>query len=125
MISHLTLGTNNLEKAEFFYSQILKPIEASLIYKSESVVFYQFPDSSTKLSITKPYDGQPATVGNGTMLALKLRSVECVQKTHQLAMALGGTCEGEPGPRNENAYFGAYFRDLDGNKVAIFYRPEE
>ena len=122
MISHLTLGTNNLSAAEAFYSKILKLMEATQIYKSDSVIFYEFPESDTKLSITKPFNGQDATAGNGTMLALKLKSADSVEAVYQLAMDLGAKCEGAPGPRNENAYFGAYFRDLDGNKIAIFYR---
>ncbi len=124
MISHLTLGTNDIQKAEDFYSKILASCYAKQIYKSESVIFYQFPDSPTKLSITKPFDTLPATGGNGTMLALQLKSAEIVNDTYDLAIKLGAQCEGQPGHRNSGAYFGAYFRDLDGNKIAIFYRPD-
>lgn len=124
MISHLTLGTNNIQKAEYFYSRILASCSAKQIYKSESVVFYQFPGSPTKLSITKPFDTRPATAGNGTMLALKLKSPQTVSDTYDLAIWLGAQCEGKPGLRNAGSYFGAYFRDLDGNKIAIFHRQD-
>lgn len=124
MISHLTLGTNNIEQAEAFYSQILNVCNSEQIYKSDTVIFYQFPGSFTKLSITKPHDGKSAHSGNGTMLALKLEGKEKVEQMYNLAIKLGAMCEGQPGPRNGGAYFGAYFRDLDGNKIAAFFRPE-
>ena len=122
MISHITLGTNDLSKAIAFYDQILGLIGAKQIAKTEDVVFYAFPGSDTKLSITKPHNKETATYGNGTMLALKVNSNELVKKVYQLAMRLGSTCEGKPGPRNDNAYFACYIRDLDNNKIAIFHR---
>lgn len=122
MISHITLGTNDLNKAIEFYDQILGLIGAKQVAKTENVVFYAFLDSDTKLSITKPHDGNHATFGNGTMLALKVSSNEIVKEIYQLAISLGSTSEGEPGPRNNNAYFAAYIRDLDNNKIAIFHR---
>ena len=71
------------------------------------------------LSVTKPFDSQPATVGNGTMVALAADNPEQVQALHAKALALGGSDEGAPGPRG-HGFYGAYFRDLDGNKLAAF-----
>ena len=122
MISHLTLGTNNLGLAISFYDQILGVLGAKQVAKTENVVFYEFPNEVTKLAITKPHNGEKATFGNGTMLALKVDSAELVQDIYNLAKALNAECEGEPGTRNNGAYFGAYFRDLDGNKLAVFHR---
>lgn len=122
MISHITLGTNDLDKAIGFYDQILGLIDSKQVAKTEDVVFYAFPGSDTKLSITKPHNEKPATFGNGTMLALKVSSNELVKEIYQLAISLGSISEGKPGPRNDNAYFAAYFRDLDNNKIAIFHR---
>ncbi|GAA0347722.1 hypothetical protein GCM10009092_10120 [Bowmanella denitrificans] len=62
MISHKTLGSNDIQKAESFYTAILACCGASLIYKSEIVIFYEFLDSPTKLSITKPLNGLAASV---------------------------------------------------------------
>jgi predicted lactoylglutathione lyase len=70
-------------------------------------------------SVLKPFDGQVATVGNGTMIALAASNPEQVQTLHAKALALGGADEGAPGPRGDG-FYGAYFRDLDGNKLAIF-----
>ena len=66
----------------------------------------------------------PATHGNGTMVAFKLLSIEKVKEVYSKAVELGASCEGVPGERNEGAFFGAYFRDFDGNKIAVFYRYE-
>ena len=70
-------------------------------------------------SVTKPYDGNPATVGNGVMIALKMDSTEQVDAFYAKAIELGASDEGEPGPRGEGFYAG-YFRDLDGNKLNAF-----
>ncbi|KZN31804.1 hypothetical protein N474_22665 [Pseudoalteromonas luteoviolacea CPMOR-2] len=124
MISHLTLGTNNLHAAIEYYDQVLKLLEAKQIAKTELVAFYAFANSNTKLAITKPHNGEPATSGNGTMLALRAPNDQLVIKVYDLALSLGSQCEGAPGPRDNNAYFAAYFRDLDGNKLVVFHRPE-
>ncbi|MBQ4810908.1 VOC family protein [Pseudoalteromonas luteoviolacea] len=125
MISHLTLGTNNLELAIKYYDQLLKLFGAKQIAKTDQVVFYAFVDSSTKLAITKPYDGHVATSGNGTMLALKAPNEQHVYEAYNLAINLGSECEGQPGLRDNGAYTATYFRDLDGNKLVVFYRPDK
>jgi predicted lactoylglutathione lyase len=72
------------------------------------------------LAVCTPYDAQPATVGNGTMVALAAGSRDRVRKLHARALELGGSDEGEPGPRGVGGHFG-YFRDLDGNKLCAFH----
>ncbi len=71
------------------------------------------------LSLAKPFNGEPATVGNGVMVAIAMDSQEKVQAFYNKALELGGTDEGAPGPRGEGFYAG-YFRDLDGNKLNAF-----
>lgn len=122
MISHTTLGTNNLVKAESFYFDILAAIGGTQIYKSDKVIFWEFEGGGSKLALTVPFDGKPATHGNGVMVALNLNSISKVDEVFSMAIEAGATSEGEPGERNEGAYYGAYFRDLDGNKIAIFHR---
>ncbi len=122
MISHTTLGTNNLEKAGLFYSEILSLIGGTQIHQSDTVIFWEFENSSPKLAITVPFNGEPATLGNGTMVAFSLCSTDKVDEVFAMALKSGAVSEGEPGERNGGAYYGAYFRDLDGNKIAIFYR---
>ena len=122
MISHTTLGTNDIERAGVFYLDILGRIGGSQIYRSDKVMFWAFEGSDAKLAITQPFDGAPATPGNGTMVALNLDSEKKVDEVYNRALTLGASCEGEPGARNDGAYYGAYFRDLDGNKIAVFHR---
>jgi predicted lactoylglutathione lyase len=69
--------------------------------------------------VCTPFDEQPASVGNGMMVALKAGSPEQVDQIHALALAHGGADEGAPGPRGPG-FYGAYFRDLDGNKLCVF-----
>ncbi|KGJ89440.1 VOC family protein [Thalassotalea sp. ND16A] len=122
MISHTTLGTNNLVKAESFYFEILGAIGGRQIFKSDKVIFWEFAGGGSKLALTVPFDGEPATHGNGTMVAFNLTSSNKVDEVFLMAIEAGATSAGEPGERNEGAYYGAYFRDLDGNKIAIFHR---
>jgi len=122
MISHTTLGANNLSKADTFYSSWLPELNAQKIHQSEQVIFWAFDGGGAKLAISKPYNGEAANYGNGTMLALQANSVETVNKVYQLAINAGASCEGQPGERNPGAFYGAYFRDLDGNKLAVFFR---
>jgi predicted lactoylglutathione lyase len=75
---------------------------------------------SPAISICKPYDGKPATVGNGVMIAINVDSRDKVNALHKKAMELGGTDEGAPGQRSDD-FYAAYFRDLDGNKLNAFY----
>jgi predicted lactoylglutathione lyase len=70
--------------------------------------------------VFKPHDGQAASAGNGSMIALNAGSPEKVAAMYEKAMALGAACEGKPGPRGDGGFYGAYFRDLDGNKIAVF-----
>ncbi|MFI2810779.1 VOC family protein [Microbulbifer zhoushanensis] len=123
MISHTTLGTNNLEKAEAFYDQLLPLLGGTKVMKTDRVIFFSFKNHEAKLAISKPFDGEPATNGNGTMVAFSAESDETVSAVYAKAISLGATDEGAPGPRLDGLYFGAYFRDLDGNKLAVFHRP--
>jgi predicted lactoylglutathione lyase len=72
------------------------------------------------LSVVLPYNGEEATVGNGSMIGLSAPDTETVDKLHALALELGGTNEGDAGPRS-NGFHSGYFRDLDGNKLNFFY----
>ena len=119
MIGYVTLGTNDLERAAQFYDQLLKEIGASRFMETESFIAWTVAPDKPALSVTKPFDGKPATVGNGMMVALAMRSPEQVDGFHRKAMELGATDEGAPGPRGEGFYAG-YFRDLDGNKLNAF-----
>jgi len=123
MISHFNLGTNDLESAEAFYNELLKFYDAEQVYKSERTILYSLGDSSAKLAINTPFDGKPATPGNGSMVSLAATNREQVDALHTKALELGGSCEGAPGNRLDDSLYAAYFRDKDGNKFGVFCRP--
>ena len=123
MIGYVTLGTNNLEKAVAFYDELFSSIGASRFFETDQFVAWSVSPEQPGISVTKPFNGEAATVGNGSMIAIVLDSPEKVDAFYHKAMSLGATCEGKPGLRGEMAgFYAGYFRDLDGNKIAIFYR---
>lgn len=121
MISHTTLGTNNLERAESFYDAFLRKLDGKQFLKTDRAIFYSFQGHESKLAISRPFNGEPATNGNGTMVSFSVECEDRVKEIHSHALALGAINEGDPGIRYNGMYYGAYFRDLDGNKFAIFH----
>ena len=120
MIGYVTLGTNDLARGSAFYDELLAVIGAGRMMETEQFIAWSMPDHpGAAMSITLPWDGEPATVGNGVMAAIQLDTPEQVDALHARALALGATDEGAPGPRGEGFYAG-YFRDLDGNKLNAF-----
>jgi catechol 2,3-dioxygenase-like lactoylglutathione lyase family enzyme len=115
----VTLGTNNHDKAAAFYDALLAEIGAKRFMESDAFIAWGVAPDKPALSIIKPADGNPATVGNGVMVAIAMDSPEKVDAFHAKAMELGATDEGAPGPRMGNFYAG-YFRDVDGNKLNAF-----
>jgi catechol 2,3-dioxygenase-like lactoylglutathione lyase family enzyme len=120
MIGYVTLGTNNLERAVAFYDELLALLGAGRFMEVEDVfVAWAVAPDKPGISVTRPFDGKPATVGNGMMVALAVDSKELVHKIYDKAIELGGKDEGPAGPRGDQFYAG-YFRDLDGNKLNVF-----
>jgi predicted lactoylglutathione lyase len=120
MIAYVTLGTNDIERAGRFYDALLAELGATRLMQDDRFIAWATAPDKPAVSVTKPFDDKPATVGNGVMVALMMESREKVDAFHAKAIALGGTDEGEPGQRGPGFYAG-YFRDLDGNKLnAIF-----
>jgi predicted lactoylglutathione lyase len=123
MISHFNLGTNYLACAEAFYDELLKIFNGQQAYKAERTVLYALGDGSAKIAINKPFDGKPATAGNGSMVAFSASGPDQVKAFHLKALELGGSSDGEPGERMGGHLYAAYVRDLDGNKIGIFCTP--
>ena len=119
MIGYVTLGTNDFAKATAFYDEVLAVLGAKRIWDTETFVNWGNAKGSPLLSVVKPFDGNAATSGNGTMVALSAGSKEKVNEVYQKALEQGGTDEGEPGSRTDT-FYGAYFRDLDGNKLCAY-----
>jgi len=120
MIGYVTLGTNDLEKAAAFYDELFGVIGAGRFMETEQFIAWASAPDQPGMSVTKPYDGNAATVGNGTMVALAVDSREKVKALHAKALELGGKDEGAPGPRGDSGFYAGYFRDLDGNKLNAF-----
>ena len=125
MIGYVTLGTNDIEKARAYYDALLAEIGATrkMEFPETGFTLYGTGDRRPGIAVTRPYDGNPATVGNGNMAAIAADSRETVDRLHAKALALGGSDEGAPGlrtPEGPGAFYGAYFRDLDGNKLCVF-----
>jgi predicted lactoylglutathione lyase len=120
MIGYITLGTNDLERAAAFYDELLATVGAGRMMETETFVAWAVAPDKPALSVTRPYDGNAATVGNGVMVALAMAKPEQVDSLYAKAMELGGTDEGPPGPRGDSGFYAAYFRDLDGNKLNAF-----
>jgi predicted lactoylglutathione lyase len=119
MIGYATLGTNDLDAAVSFYDELLSSIGATRIFDQDNFIAWSTGPAKPALAISRPYDGEQATVGNGVMIAIALDAPEMVDAFHAKAMELGGSDEGAPGPRGE-IFYAAYFRDLDGNKLNAF-----
>lgn len=128
MIGYITLGTADLEKAAAFYDALLGTIGATrFMEEPDYFIAWSKDEDHAALSVTKPFDQKPATVGNGVMVAMYFETPEQVNAFYDKAIELGATCEGQPGFRPQDAtsgFYAGYFRDLDGNKLNAFCMVE-
>jgi predicted lactoylglutathione lyase len=119
MIGYVTLGTNDLARAAGFYDAIAGELGTGRMMENDHFIAWGAPGGGAGIGLTRPFNGQPASVGNGVMVALRARDKAQVDRLHALALSLGGSCEGPPGSRGEG-FYAAYFRDPDGNKLNAF-----
>ena len=125
MIGYVTLGTDDIERARAFYDALLGEIGAKRLMELPENDFTLYGTGFGKpgIALTRPYNGEPASAGNGNMTALVVDERAKVDALHARALALGGKDEGAPGlrtPEGPRAFYGAYFRDPDGNKLCVF-----
>jgi catechol 2,3-dioxygenase-like lactoylglutathione lyase family enzyme len=120
MIGYVTLGTNDLPRAAAFYDSLLALVGAKRFMEMDRSIAWSAGPTSPGISVGRPFDGKPATVGNGVMVALAVDKKEKVDAIYKKALQLGGKDEGPPGPRGTSGFYAAYFRDLDGNKLSAF-----
>lgn len=114
MLAYATVGSNDLDKSIPFYTELLTTQGVGKMFDHPRGALFG-KDGDIVLGVLTPFDGEPASVGNGIMIALKLPTREAVDAFHAKAMELGGGDEGAPGERGPG-YYMAYFRDLEGNK---------
>ena len=123
MLGYVTLGTNDLLRAQSFYDTLLAEMGVTRMMEfGDRGSAWAAAMGKPMLCIMKPYDGQPAKVGNGVMAGIAVVSRDLVDRIHKKALEIGGTDEGPPGLRAEGGegFYAAYFRDLDGNKLDVF-----
>lgn len=119
MIGYVTVGTNDLEKSAKYYDALLAEMGAKRFMEMDTFIAWSNDPAGCGFSITTPFDGNAASVGNGVMVAIAAECTDKVDALYAKAIELGGTDEGAPGARSDNFYAG-YFRDLDGNKLNFF-----
>ena len=119
MIGYVTLGTNDRHRSAKFYDALCRELGVGRMMENEQFIAWGDAGGGAGIGITKPFDGNAASVGNGTMVALAAKDQAQVQRIYDIALANGGTDEGAPGDRAGGFYAG-YFRDPDGNKLNPF-----
>ena len=120
MIGYVTVGTSDLQRAAKFYDAIAAEMGTGRMMDFDTFIAWGTPGGAAGVAATLPFDKQPATVGNGTMVALQARDKDQVHKLYEIALANGGSDEGAPGPRGDEGFYAAYFRDPYGNKLNAF-----
>jgi catechol 2,3-dioxygenase-like lactoylglutathione lyase family enzyme len=119
MIGYVTLGTNDRERAAKFYDAVCGELGVGRMMEEDQFIAWGIPGGGAGIASTRPFDENPASVGNGVMVALEAKDEAQVRRIYDIALSNGGTCEGAPGPRGEG-FYAAYFRDPDGNKLNAY-----
>ena len=124
MLSHVSIGIQDFERAFGFYQALMAELGTRLRFSDADKAWAGWMPAEAPrplFLITRPYNGQPAACGNGQMTAFDAPSRAAVDRAYATALAHGGMCEGPPGlrPQYHANYYGAYFRDPDGNKLCV------
>ncbi len=122
VVSHVSIGTNDFDKAVAFYDRVMAALRFERTVEFPGAVAYG-RDGLPIFWVQTPINGEKATVGNGTHIGFDAEDKEMVTKFYEAALAAGGTDDGAPGPRPDygEAYFGGFVRDLDGHKIEATY----
>lgn len=122
-VGYVCLGTNDFDSACAFWDALAPELGGKKLFPTPHGVMYRL-GAGPMIMVTRPYNNEPAHPGNGTMLAINVDAEEDVARIYERALSLGATCEGKPGPRGAFGEF-AYFRDADGNKIAVFFSARQ
>ena len=120
MIGYVTIGVSDMERAKTFYAELFKELGARVTADMERIAFIGKSMSEPMLAVCLPYDGAPNHAGNGNMVAISAGTKETVDALYKKAIELGAACDGEPGQRIPDMFYGAYVRDADNNKIAFY-----
>lgn len=121
MIGYVTIGVNDMGRAKAFYSELLEDLGAKVLMDMDRIAMIGTAMDAPMLAVCIPYDEKDPQPGNGNMVAINPGSKEDVDKMYRKALELGASSEGEPGQRIPDMFYGAYIRDLDGNKMAFYH----
>jgi catechol 2,3-dioxygenase-like lactoylglutathione lyase family enzyme len=120
MIAYTTVGANDMEKSVAFYDAVFATAGIGRLWDNNGFVGYGVDMAKPMFGVTKPENGEAATFGNGTMIAIALQEPAQVDAMHAKALELGAVNEGDAGPRGDTGFYCGYFRDPDGNKLNAF-----
>lgn len=120
MIGYTTLGVSDMTQAKQFYTDLFASKQAKIVTDLGRIAFISTGRGQPMLAVCEPYDQQPASSGNGTMIAFTADSKEDVDALYARAIELGATDDGAPGQRIADRFYGAYVRDADRNKLCFF-----
>ena len=120
MIGYVTIGVNDMERAKEFYMDLFADNGAKMVTDLGRIAFVSTGRGQPMLAVAEPYDKGDPQPGNGNMIAFTAASKEDVDALYDRAIALGATCDGPPGQRIPDRFYGAYLRDLDKNKICFF-----
>lgn len=120
MIGYATIGVKDMEKAKQFYCDLFAEQGAKVQIDAGRIAMIGAAPNRPMVAVCTPYNGEAPDPGNGNMIALPSKEKAEVDALHAKALSLGATCDGEPGQRIPDRFYGAYVRDPDGNKLCFF-----
>ncbi|MEO0947731.1 MAG: VOC family protein [Cyanobacteria bacterium J06641_5] len=122
MIAYTLIGTKDFQRSAAFYDALLAEVGGKRAAELDRIILYIGAEGTPFFGIAQPYDGQPATAGNGSMVGLAAKDPTEVDRLYAKAIDLGATDDGAPGPRTNKGlnFYAGYFRDPDGNKLNFF-----
>jgi len=125
IVSHISIGTNNFDRAVEFYDKVLSTLGCEQVMSYPGAVAYG--KGLPEFWVQTPINGEPATIGNGSHIGFIATTKQEVHAFHEVALSLGGTDDGAPGPRPDygDAYYGCFIKDIDGNKIEATYWDED
>ncbi|MEL6997024.1 MAG: VOC family protein [Pseudomonadota bacterium] len=120
MIGYATVGVTDMDKAKKWYCDLFADQGAKVVIDAGRIAMIGSAPDKPMVAVCEPWNKEAPEPGNGTMLAFTVESKEAADALYNKAISLGATCEGKPGQRVPDRFYGAYVRDPDGNKLCFF-----
>lgn len=120
MIGYVTIGVWDMEKAKKFYCDLFEEQGSKIVIDAGRIAFIGTKSRGPMVAVCEPYNKQDPHPGNGTMIAFTAENKEEIDALYKKAISLGATCDGEPGQRIPDRFYGAYVKDPDGNKLCFY-----